>query len=86
MSECGSAMVERKGRYGKFQACGNFPACKYIKKEKKEPLKVVGECPDCGGDLVERFSKKRKSSFVGCANYPKCKHISKSIEVENTET
>ncbi len=31
-------------------------------------------CPDCGGDLVQRMSKKRRI-FYGCSNYPECKFI-----------
>ena len=34
--ECGNPLVIRKGRYGEFVACSNYPECKYIKKEEKE--------------------------------------------------
>ena len=71
--ECGSALVIRKGKYGEFTACSNYPTCKYIKKEeKKEPEKVC-KCPSCDeGYLVERHTKKGKI-FYGCNNFPKCK-------------
>ena len=68
--ECGSELVIRNGRYGKFTACSNYPTCKYIKKEEKEII-VLAKCPKCGGDVVERRTKRGKT-FFGCSNYPKC--------------
>ena len=72
--ECGSNLVVRNGRYGKFVACGNFPECKYIKKEEKENIeeKVIIKCPNCDGDIIERKTKRGKI-FYGCNNFPKCK-------------
>ncbi len=69
--ECGSNLVIRKGKYGEFVACSNYPTCKYIKKEPKE-VKEICKCPKCGGTIVERTSKRGKV-FYGCNNYPKCK-------------
>ncbi len=72
--ECGKPLVIRKGRYGEFVACGNYPECKYIKKEEKE-VKEVMDCPKCSGKIVERTTRKGKV-FWGCNNYPKCKYAS----------
>ncbi|MDL0088941.1 type I DNA topoisomerase [Campylobacter gastrosuis] len=84
--ECGTGdLVERSGRYGKFIACNNFPKCKFSRnlkqnatntdeKSKKEPKKIEVPCPKCGGEIVERISKRGK--FFGCLNYPKCDFIS----------
>ncbi|WP_103651919.1 type I DNA topoisomerase [Campylobacter concisus] len=90
--ECGSELVLRKGRYGEFIACSNFPKCKYSRnvakdnekstetgaitaaKPKRELKKLEVPCPKCGGEIVERFSRRGK--FYGCANYPKCDFIS----------
>ncbi|MBQ8891721.1 MAG: type I DNA topoisomerase [Bacilli bacterium] len=69
--ECGNPLVIRKGKYGEFVACSDYPNCKYIKKEKKEE-NVIIDCPNCDGKIVERRSKKGKI-FYGCNNYPKCK-------------
>ena len=69
--ECGSPLVIRKGRYGEFTACSNYPTCKYIKTEPKEVVDVC-DCPNCGSKIVEKRSKKGKV-FYGCSNYPKCK-------------
>lgn len=68
--ECGSELVIRKGRYGEFTACSNYPNCKYIKTEKKE-IKVICKCPKCDGDIVEKKTRRGKI-FYGCNKYPKC--------------
>ena len=69
--ECGKPLVVRKGRYGEFIACSNYPECKYIKKEEKKQVEV-SKCPNCDGMLIERKTKKGKV-FYGCNNFPKCK-------------
>lgn len=69
--ECGSPLVLRKGKYGEFTACSNYPACKYIKTEPREIVEVC-DCPNCGSKIVEKKSKRGKV-FYGCNNYPKCK-------------
>ncbi|MEG1987158.1 MAG: type I DNA topoisomerase [Bacilli bacterium] len=69
--ECGSPMVIRKGRYGEFTACSNYPKCKYIKKEEQEVAEVM-DCPKCKGKIVLKHTRKGKI-FYGCNNYPKCK-------------
>lgn len=69
--ECGSPLVIRKGKYGEFTACSNYPTCKYIKQEPKE-VKEICKCPTCGGMIVEKKSHRGKV-FYGCNNYPKCK-------------
>ncbi|MBX1175598.1 type I DNA topoisomerase [Campylobacter lari] len=85
--DCGGELAIRKGRYGEFIACLNFPKCKYSrnlkqenKNEEKTQIKQVNSigltCPECKkGEIVERFSKRGK--FYGCSAYPKCNFISK---------
>ena len=68
---CGSPLVIRKGRYGSFIACSNYPECKYIKNEPKEIIEVCS-CPNCDGKIIEKKSKRGKV-FYGCNNYPNCK-------------
>ena len=69
---CSSDLVIRKGRYGEFTACSNYPECKYIKKEEKEVVEIC-DCPICKvGKIVEKKTKRNKI-FYGCNNYPKCK-------------
>ena len=68
---CGHPLVKRKGKYGEFVACSNFPECKYIKPTEKEDVEICN-CPNCDGKIIERRSKRGKV-FYGCNNYPKCK-------------
>ncbi|GMT42097.1 MAG: DNA topoisomerase 1 [bacterium] len=68
---CGEGMVIRSGRFGKFIACSKYPECKTTK-----PVTLGIKCPKkCGGELVERRTKKRRI-FYGCASYPKCDFVS----------
>ncbi|MBR1749239.1 MAG: type I DNA topoisomerase [Bacilli bacterium] len=68
--ECGNPLVIRKGKYGEFVACSNYPNCKYIKKEEKKDVEIM-PCPKCDGTIVERKTKRGKV-FYGCNHYPKC--------------
>ncbi|MBT2654351.1 type I DNA topoisomerase [Bacillus sp. ISL-18] len=70
---CGSPMVFKMGRYGKFMACSNFPDCRNTKAIVKE---IGVTCPTCKeGQIIERKSKKKRL-FYGCTNYPSCEFIS----------
>ena len=69
--ECGHPLVIRKGKYGEFIACSNFPECKYVRADEKK-IKEVCDCPNCDGKIIEKKSKKGKV-FYGCNNFPKCK-------------
>jgi len=71
--ECGSAMVYKTSRYGRFEACSNYPTCKYIKQKEVAEKKVVATCPKCKGNIVEKKTRKGKV-FFGCDNYPKCNY------------
>ncbi|MEG0826388.1 MAG: type I DNA topoisomerase [Bacilli bacterium] len=68
---CNNPLVIRKGKYGEFTACSNYPACKYIKSDPKQ-IKEIIDCPNCDGKIIEKKSRKGKV-FYGCNNYPKCK-------------
>jgi DNA topoisomerase-1 len=65
---CGHPMVFKMGRFGKFEACSNFPICR---NTKPYLVKLGIACPNDGGELVERRTKKGRV-FYGCANYPAC--------------
>ena len=67
--KCGSKMVIRSGRFGKFLACPNYPACKNTKPVPEDEVKEP--CPKCGAKLLKKISKKGKK-FYGCSNYPQC--------------
>lgn len=72
--KCGSKMVYKMGRYGRFLACSGFPDCRNTK-----PASVpVAKCPKCGKDVHRRRSKKGKF-FYGCSGYPECDYFSWDI-------
>lgn len=73
--KCGSPLVRKHSRYGKFVACSNYPECKYIQDNDKKEENVVPimQCPNCNdGVIVEKKTRKGKI-FYGCNNFPKCK-------------
>ncbi|QJC92424.1 type I DNA topoisomerase [Bacillus velezensis] len=76
---CGSRMVYKMGRYGKFMACSNFPDC----RNTKPIVKQIGvKCPKCHeGNIVERKSKKKRI-FYGCDRYPECDFVSWDKPIE----
>ncbi|QHJ71013.1 type I DNA topoisomerase [Planococcus halotolerans] len=76
---CGSPMVFKLGRYGKFMACSNFPEC----RNTKAIVKHTGvTCPTCKqGEIVERKSKKKRI-FYGCERYPECEFVSWDKPIE----
>lgn len=86
--ECGSNLVIRNGRFGEFVACGGFPNCRYIKKEKKEEVTTGVKCPVCHeGEIVERVSNRGRSKgqkFYACNRFPECKTT--FSELPNGET
>ena len=64
-------LVIKDGRFGLFTSCSNYPKCKYIK-----PKTIGVPCPKsgCGGELIERRSKRGKV-FYGCSKYPDCDFV-----------
>lgn len=70
--KCGALMVYKTGRYGRFLACPNFPACRNTKAIVE---KIDVPCPKCGSALVKRKGKRGKT-FYGCERYPDCDFVS----------
>ena len=73
--KCGSPMVIKRGRYGEFLACSAYPDCKHTESLNPNGAnnKIGVPCPEdgCGGEIVERKSKRGKV-FFGCSRFPKC--------------
>jgi ssDNA-binding Zn-finger/Zn-ribbon topoisomerase 1 len=85
--ECGSTMELKRGRFGPFFSCSNFPRCKFnanlrgeAKKQAEElmpapakpkPVQTDIRCDECGQPMVVRTG--RRGQFLGCSAYPKCK-------------
>ncbi len=80
--ECGSELVYRNGRYGKFISCINFPKCRYTKSEE-QPVESEEICPNCGAKMV--MKKGRYGTFLACSNYPQCKTIKSLKEKEKPQ-
>lgn len=92
--KCGSPMIVKLGRFGKFLSCSNYPECKNAKpipgSEKKEPEKTEADlelerklsgkkCDKCG-ELME-IKRGRYGTFLGCSGYPKCKNIQAIVKL-----
>jgi DNA topoisomerase-1 len=71
--KCGKPMVIKWGRNGKFLSCSAFPVCRNAKS-----LPTGVKCPKCGGDVVQRRSRKG-SVFFGCSNYPNCDYLTRRL-------
>src|SRR5919202_1910365 len=72
--ECGSPMVIKLGRFGRFLSCSNYPTCTH----SEQLLARIGvPCPEpgCGGDVIERHTRRGRV-FYGCSNYPTCRFAS----------
>mgnify|MGYP001600434865 CR=1 FL=1 len=83
--KCGSGMVIKIGRFGKFVACTNYPECKNTKNlgysetdGKTGSNELYEQCPQCGNKL--EYKHGRYGKFVGCSNYPECKFIRSNQE------
>lgn len=74
---CGSKMVIKSGRFGRFLACPNYPECKFTK-----PLVVVmpGSCPKCSGRILKKTSKNGYT-YYGCEKFPECDFMTWDVPV-----
>ena len=68
--KCGSPMIRKFNKYGKYLACSNYPKCSNIINEQGPEVSET-PCPKCGDLMVVRIGKYGK--FLSCPNYPKCK-------------
>jgi DNA topoisomerase-1 len=66
--DCGVDLVVKRGRYGRFAACANYPECRHTR-----PLSTGVACPkeDCTGEIVEKRSKRGRT-FYACDRFPDC--------------
>ena len=70
--KCGSPIIERMGRFGRFYACSKFPECKHTESIENKAAELNIKCPKCKeGDIVARKTKRGKI-FYGCNKFPKC--------------
>lgn len=71
--KCGGLMAKKRGRFGMFWGCSNYPECKSIKPLAKD---VLGPCPKCEKGSIVRRRTKRGKIFFGCNKYPDCDYTS----------
>jgi DNA topoisomerase-1 len=77
--KCGSNMIVKWGRYGRFLGCANYPECQNIKRltaddtPTAEPEPTDTACDKCGEPMVIRVSRAG-AKFLSCSGYPKCKN------------
>lgn len=78
--KCGSPMVVKFGKYGKYLACSNYPKCSNIRsmREKNPPKETDIICENCGAKMLEREGKYGK--YLACSNYPNCKNTKPLVE------
>jgi DNA topoisomerase I len=73
--DCAGELIERRGRFGKFIACANYPVCRYTRdlsggqRAEDEPTNEV--CPTCSRPMVIKHGRFGK--FIACSGYPECK-------------
>ncbi|MFW0862126.1 MAG: type I DNA topoisomerase [Candidatus Komeilibacteria bacterium] len=81
--KCGSDMIIKMGRFGKFMACSNYPECKNTKQigkdnKPEEEEKIDEQCEKCGADMT--IKRGRFGKFMACTNYPDCKNTKQIVE------
>lgn len=71
--QCGAHMIVRYGKYGKFLGCPNFPDCNGTKPWYED---TGIKCPECGGKILLKKSKKGRT-YYGCEhNGESCEFMS----------
>lgn len=94
--KCGSKMIIKLSRAGKFYSCSKYPECSgalMLDGTELQGPKETGEsCPECGdkkgksggGKLIVRERRDGSGTFISCSRYPKCKFV-KSDEAEEVK-
>jgi len=70
--KCGSPLIERLGRFGRFYACSKFPECKYTESIAGDPDTLNIACPKCKEGKITGKRTKKGKTFYGCNRFPKC--------------
>jgi DNA topoisomerase-1 len=77
---CDKPMVLKKGRFGPFYGCSDYPTCKGTRRIGKDgkpvplPEPTGVECPRCHeGELLKRRGRFGRP-FYSCSRYPACEY------------
>ena len=92
--KCGSGMVIKWGKFGRFMACSNYPECKNTKQIGSNGNGAVAAsaaedvvenapqgdipCDKCGQPMV--LKRGRFGEFMACSGYPECKNTKKIVK------
>lgn len=89
--KCGSPMVIKMGRKGRFMACTGYPKCRNAYSVDEQGNRIASEGPIDSGRKCEKCSKplvlrhSAKGAFLGCSGFPKCKNIVNITPEEEAE-
>ena len=91
--KCGSGIVIKWGKFGRFMACSNYPECKNTRQlgpdgncaasasaedtAENTPLEEI-PCEKCGRPMV--LKRGRFGEFMACSGYPECKNTKKIVK------
>ena len=71
--KCDQPLAVKKGRYGIFIGCSNYPDCTYVHKEQSSEQEIV--CPQCHKGRLEPRRARSGRIFYGCNHYPQCNFV-----------
>ena len=80
--KCQSPLAVKKGRYGLFVGCSNYPDCNYTHKETEQEQAI--SCPICSKGTLEKRRTYNGRIFYGCSHYPKCNFLLSGVPVLRT--
>ena len=76
---CGAPMVVKKGKFGQFLGCSNFPTCTFT---KPIVIEMPGTCPKCGSKILKRTSRKGYV-FYACERGTDCGFITWDVPTKD---
>jgi DNA topoisomerase-1 len=88
--KCGSPMVIKWGKNGRFLCCSNYPECKNTmnfthdengKVKHVETQTTDIPCSKCGKPMLVK--EGRFGTFLACSGYPECKNTMNAARNEN---
>jgi DNA topoisomerase-1 len=84
--KCGSTMVIKWGKFGRFLACSSYPECRNTREIPKmcsldeqdasKPEEI--QCEKCGRPMV--LKRGRFGEFMACSGYPECRNTKRIVK------
>jgi len=90
--KCGSKMVIKWGKFGRFMACSGYPECRNTREiaksgpesEQNESQPEEIQCEKCGRPMV--LKRGRFGEFMACSGYPECRNTKKIVKTAKEST